>query len=57
MRAGLAVVFYASLGWGPAWAVCAGQPYDELDFWLGEWHTRPHLRPSITRSGASPAAA
>jgi hypothetical protein len=38
MRAGLAVVFYALLGWGPAWAVCAGQPYDELDFWLGAWH-------------------
>jgi hypothetical protein len=38
MRLWLAVVFCALLGWGPAWAVCAGPPHDEFDFWLGAWH-------------------
>ena len=38
MRPGLAVVFCALLGWGPASAACVGPPYDELDFWLGAWH-------------------
>jgi opacity protein-like surface antigen len=23
---------------GPASAACVGQPYDQLDFWLGAWH-------------------
>jgi hypothetical protein len=34
----LAVVFCALLPWGPAWAACAGPPYDQFDFWLGAWH-------------------
>ena len=38
MRPLLAVMFCASLGWGPAWADCDGPPYDQLDFWLGAWH-------------------
>ena len=38
MRPGLAVVFCALLGWGPASASCVGLPYDEFDFWLGAWH-------------------
>ncbi len=38
MRPWLAVVFCALLGWGPAWAACAGPPHDQFDFWLGEWH-------------------
>jgi hypothetical protein len=38
MRPWLAVVFCALLGWGPAWAACAGPPYDQFDFWLGAWH-------------------
>jgi hypothetical protein len=37
MRPWLAVVF-CMFGWGPAWAACAGLPYDEFNFWLGEWH-------------------
>jgi hypothetical protein len=31
-------MFGAWLGCGPAWADCAGAPYDQLDFWLGAWH-------------------
>ncbi len=38
MRPWSAVIFYALLGWGPAWADCAGPPYDQFDFWLGAWH-------------------
>jgi hypothetical protein len=38
MRPWLAVVFCASLGWGPAMAACVGPPHDEFDFWLGAWH-------------------
>jgi hypothetical protein len=38
MRPLLAVMFCASLGWGPAWADCDGPPYDQFDFWLGAWH-------------------
>jgi hypothetical protein len=38
MRPWLAVVFCTLLGGGPAWAACAGPPYDEFDFWLGSWH-------------------
>jgi hypothetical protein len=38
MRPWLVVVFCAVLGWQPAWADCAGPPYDQFDFWLGAWH-------------------
>jgi hypothetical protein len=38
MRPSLTVVFYALLGCGHVWAACAGQPYDQFDFWLGAWH-------------------
>lgn len=32
------MVFCAWLGWSPAYAVCAGAPYDQFDFWVGIWH-------------------
>jgi hypothetical protein len=38
MRPLLAVMLYASFGWGPVWAACDGAPYDQFDFWLGAWH-------------------
>jgi hypothetical protein len=38
MRSLLAVMLYASFGWGPVWAACDGAPYDQFDFWLGAWH-------------------
>jgi hypothetical protein len=38
MRPWPALLFCASLGCGPAWAACAGPPYDQFDFWLGAWH-------------------
>ncbi|HME22249.1 MAG TPA: hypothetical protein VKI44_13065 [Acetobacteraceae bacterium] len=38
MRPWPAVLCCAVLGWGPAWADCAGPPYDQFDFWLGAWH-------------------
>jgi hypothetical protein len=38
MRPWLAVVVCALLGSGPAWGDCVGAPYDQFDFWLGEWH-------------------
>jgi hypothetical protein len=38
MRPWLLVMFCALPGWGPAWADCAGPPYDQFDFWLGAWH-------------------
>ena len=38
MRRWLAVLFFTVWGCGQAWADCAGQPYDQFDFWLGAWH-------------------
>ena len=38
MRPWTALVFCASLGWGLAWATCAGPPHDQFDFWLGSWY-------------------
>jgi hypothetical protein len=38
MRLWLTVVFCALMGCGQAYAACAGDPYDQFDFWLGEWH-------------------
>jgi hypothetical protein len=38
MRLWLAVMFFASLSWGSAWAACNGAPHDQFDFWLGSWH-------------------
>jgi hypothetical protein len=38
MRLWLLVVCCALLASGPAWADCAGPPYDQFDFWLGAWH-------------------
>ena len=38
MRLPLAVAFFAFTSCGPASAACIGQPYDQLDFWLGAWH-------------------
>ena len=32
------VAFCLMLGCWPAWADCAGAPYDQFDFWLGTWH-------------------
>ena len=37
MRLWFAAVLSAMLC-GPASAACIGQPYDQLDFWLGAWH-------------------
>jgi hypothetical protein len=31
-------MFCALLVCRPAWAACAGPPYDQFDFWLGAWH-------------------
>ena len=38
MRPCVPAVMCALLGWQPASAACAGQPYDQFDFWLGAWH-------------------
>jgi hypothetical protein len=38
MRPWLLVVCCALLAPRPAWADCAGPPYDQFDFWLGAWH-------------------
>ena len=38
MRPWLIAVLFASVGCSPAWAACAGPPYDQFDFWLGSWH-------------------
>ena len=32
------VVVFCTFVCGPAAAACTGQPYDQLDFWLGTWH-------------------
>ena len=38
MRHRLVVALCILSGWQPAWAACAGPPYDQFDFWLGAWH-------------------
>jgi hypothetical protein len=38
MRPWPALLLCALLGPHPAWAACAGPPYDQFDFWLGAWH-------------------
>ena len=38
MRPWMIVAVCVLLRWWPVWAACEGPPYDQFDFWLGEWH-------------------